>query len=375
LIALVNNIEVGIFLCDRAGKVLTVNHQACNLLGRQEHQLNGKDVRQLIQLDTQLMQPSALGSTGFTDTVSLDEGSYGIPIMVSTRPLVIEDQPCNLITAVNIERRKQAEQELVSLNESLEELVAERTQELADAQEALVRRNKVMALGNLSAVVVHELSQPLSAMNSLVATIQSKLSLGNVEGVAETAKRIEPISRKMDGIIKMLKNYSYFDSAELSICELRKLIDDSIELLRETIDEHKIQLELEYPQQSVFVKVNQLKFDLLLSNIIRNAIDAVSHREAPKIMLRVFIAHDKVSVVVSDNGDGIDETIIEHLFDAFQTTKQIGKGMGLGLSVANEIATEFGGHIEAKNLNSGGEFSITLPIADCVGAEQVERTA
>lgn len=372
LIALINNIEVGVFLCDQSGKVLTVNNQACKLLGKNESGLNGRNIRRLIQFDSNLMESQPLESMSFTDTVSLGNDLQRLPVMVSTRPVMIEDQPCNLVTAVNIERRKQAERELLALNESLEELVVERTQALEDAQEALVRRNKVMALGNLSAVVVHELSQPLSAMNSLVATIQNKLSSGNMQGVAESAKRIEPISQKMDGIIKMLKSYSYFNAAETEICELGELIDHSVELLRETLSENDIALQIAYADQPIFVKVNRLKFDLLISNIIRNAIDAVSEKAQPKIVVQMSNTSDNAMVVVSDNGDGIDDMIIEHLFDAFQTTKQVGKGMGLGLSVANEIASEFGGQIEAKNRPSGGEFSVSLPVASMSGEKQSE---
>ena len=108
-------------------------------------------------------------------------------------------------------------------------------------------------------------------------------------------------------------------------------------------------------------------------NLIGNAIDAMCGRPDPMVFVTVAVLGDAVTVVVEDNGPGIDEADLPKIFDPFFTTKDVGKGLGLGLSISYNIIRDFGGSITAENRREGGaRFSVTLRRADGKAVEAAE---
>ena len=93
------------------------------------------------------------------------------------------------MTIVNIKRRKAVEDELVAINEHLEDMIEDRTKKLQEAQAKLLQKNKATALGNMAATIVHELSQPLTAMNSSIAAINAKIKNARLLAIATLSRR------------------------------------------------------------------------------------------------------------------------------------------------------------------------------------------
>lgn len=258
--------------------------------------------------------------------------------------------------------RLHAEQKIKEINASLEEKVQKRTKALRDAQEELVQQSKVAALGQMAATIVHELSQPLSAMNSSIAAINLKVEKKNWEGAIQSINRLSPLGKKMNAVIKLLKSFSYQDDNALKNHELAPLINKSLTLYKDCLKEKNIHLKHLELQQNVFVKVNTVKLDLVIVNIIQNAVDAMEKCDHPEISISMESQKDIAIINIEDIGGGIDSRVMGQLFNPYFTTKDIGKGLGLGLSICHEIIREYGGEIEVKNSQHGAHFMIKLPL-------------
>ena len=114
--------------------------------------------------------------------------------------------------------------------------------------------------------------------------------------------------------------------------------------------------------EPIIIMGDQQRLEQVIINLLRNALDAVMHIEQPEI--KIFLYKDKSAIFsIRDNGIGISN--LDTLFEPFQTTKDPGKGLGLGLAISSNIISELGGMLQGKNLTSkGAEFQIVLPLFD-----------
>jgi C4-dicarboxylate-specific signal transduction histidine kinase len=117
-----------------------------------------------------------------------------------------------------------------------------------------------------------------------------------------------------------------------------------------------------------------VQLEQVLVNLIRNALDAVSDVKRPVIKIAVRASDAAVSISIADNGPGVPPEVIDRIFDPFVTTKPVGKGLGLGLSITYGIVQDFRGRIHASNRPQGGaEIVIELPRV-APGAALLEKT-
>jgi two-component system C4-dicarboxylate transport sensor histidine kinase DctB len=218
----------------------------------------------------------------------------------------------------------------------------------------------------MAATIVHELSQPLSAINSSASAVSAKISKQDWNGAKESANRLSPLSKKMHGGINLLKHFSYQDNEGQQKTALVATIHNALNSVIDIMHDKKITLDdsgINQPSSSdiIYVEANPLKLDLVISNIIKNAMDAAEKSDEAKIAVAIETAKQQVFVHISDNGGGIDPKIMDKLFSPYFTTKEVGKGLGLGLSISYEIIQEYNGKISAKNIGNGMCFTIQLP--------------
>jgi C4-dicarboxylate-specific signal transduction histidine kinase len=167
----------------------------------------------------------------------------------------------------------------------------------------------------------------------------------------------------MHNIIKLLKSFSYKDDDSVEHQDLAHLIEQSLRLIHDSLLEKNITLKLDQLEPSVYVRINPLKFDLVIANIIQNAMDAMEKCDNAMIKVAMSAAAGEAMLTIEDLGDGIDSRMMGQLFDPYFTTKEIGKGLGLGLSICHEIVREYGGRIQAENTPIGAKFIICLPLS------------
>jgi two-component system C4-dicarboxylate transport sensor histidine kinase DctB len=266
----------------------------------------------------------------------------------------------------------------VLVNELLEDKVEQRTLELRVMQAELMQKNRTTALGNMAATIVHELSQPLAAINSSVAAAQAKVANENWQGASESIQRLNPLSKKMNNVIGLLKSYSYEDESLVEEVEFADLVQQAIDVLHDRFQTEKITIKYENSYSEARVKVNPIKIDLAISNLLKNAMDAIESQDNAIIEITVekSIEPEKkttfVMVSVQDNGNGVDQAILDKLFNPYFTTKEVGRGMGLGLSITGEVIQEHDGSIDVKNTKKGACFSFALPV---VGEKSLKNNA
>ena len=245
----------------------------------------------------------------------------------------------------------------------LERLVEARTAELRTAQDGLVQAAKLAALGQMSAALVHELNQPLTAQRMHLASLRLLLDHGRLDEARAALERLDGLLTRMSGLTAHLKTYARKTPAGLrERADLAQVVDQALELLEARRAEVNAELLLELPRPA-WLLGDPIRLEQVLVNLLRNALDAVAERPTPRVTVSLRRDGDSWQLDVADNGGGIAEAHLEQVFDPFFTTKPVGEGLGLGLAVSSAIVQAQGGTLTAANGAEGAVFSLRLPAA------------
>ncbi len=255
---------------------------------------------------------------------------------------------------------------LQSVNADLRAEVTERQKterELREAQAELVQAAKMAALGQLSAGIGHELNQPLGAIRTYADNAKVLLDRDRLPDVEANLTQISGITARMAEIIRRLKTFARKPSHKIEAVCLRAAVDDALALMDSRIDGERI--EIEVPSEGAGVLADPVRLQQTLVNLVGNALDAMAKTQAPCLRFVAEPQGDQVALQVIDNGPGITDDALEHVFDPFYTTKDPGQGLGLGLSISYNILRDLGGSLIANNRPEGGAcFTLTLPKAE-----------
>ena len=292
-----------------------------------------------------------------------------------------------------LQRRRIIAQELAvkknlhRMNEELERTVARRTEALSKINKALkvevaerrhaetvlkstlqelVQAAKLVALGQMSASITHELNQPLAALRTLSANALTFMQRSEFNQVHENLQVICGLSERMGKITTQLKRFARKSPTYLDRVQVSSAISNSLFLLDARIRSANIELVREEPQDEVFVIAEPNRLEQVLINLIANAIDAMTevdnavHVRAHVLTISVSCEAEHVLINVRDTGVGIPEEVRRHLFEPFFTTKDQGHGLGLGLTISVSIIQEFGGTLDADIRGDGTVFTVKL---------------
>ncbi|MCC5901911.1 MAG: sensor histidine kinase [Halomonas sp.] len=244
----------------------------------------------------------------------------------------------------------------------LEERVQERTQALEDAQAELVQAGKLAALGTMAAGIAHELNQPLSGIRTYAANGERLLALGRLDMAGDNFQRIQVLSKRLARLIEQLKLFARKGGSRDSV-NLQASLDFVLELLEERFQQQQVRLERDGDwQQPLLVRGDEVRLEQLLTNLLRNALDALGNIPNGIIRLHAEVTLEQVLLTIHDNGPGLPQDVIEQMFDPFFTTKPVGEGLGLGLFISYGIVQDLGGKLSAGNHPAGGAwFRLALP--------------
>jgi len=259
----------------------------------------------------------------------------------------------------NITQRKKAEEILAGDRETLKKLVDERTAELLDTRERLTHARHLSDIGRLASTVAHELRNPLGAVKAAVYNIERKNKDESLE------KHINTIDKKLvssAAIIDDLLNYSKIRKPEYKNVPVKELITESIEELgnTENIKGIKIKTTFDVPANKT-LRADPAQLKQVVDNLLRNAAQAINNDGgAVNIVVSSDNRDNEFSIIISDNGPGIDKDDLKNIFDPFFSKKS--NGTGLGLSVCKQIITAHGGSIGITSTKGEGTtVYITLP--------------
>lgn len=253
---------------------------------------------------------------------------------------------------------------LNEVNEQLREQIKEREQAEADLREAqagLVQATKLAALGQMSAGVSHELNQPLAAIRSYSDNAKAFIERGNIQTASDNLQLITELADRMDRIIKNLRTYARDESISMRPVVVELPLKESLTLLQNRILNEAIEIDLQLPDESPSVMAGDVRLQQVFVNIISNAFDSMRSSPQKDLSIRVTEQGEQVLVSFADSGPGVPEALRAHVFDPFYSTKSVGEGMGLGLSITYGIVDQFGGKIEISDGPDGGAvFTVIL---------------
>jgi signal transduction histidine kinase len=255
------------------------------------------------------------------------------------------------------ERTAEAERlhaETVRRNEELAEINAR----LQSAQAQLVQSEKLAAVGQLTAGIVHDVKNPLAVIKGMAEELgeESGMDVYVIDGL----RTIRESAAKASTIVTDLLKFARQSTPEMHPRDMRQTIESSARLTEYLARKGKVEVEIEIPANAVIVTYDAQQIEQVLINLITNAIQAMPDGGNLKLSLRS--EDDQVVIKVSDDGIGIRKRDLARIFDPFFTTKPEGEGTGLGLSVSYGIVTRHGGSIDVDSLlGQGTTFTIVLP--------------
>jgi signal transduction histidine kinase len=223
-------------------------------------------------------------------------------------------------------------------------------------QQQLIRSEKLAAIGKLVSGVAHELNNPLTSICGF-----SELLLDEVRD-EDTRKKLEKInreSRRMQRIIDNLLRFARRKTLEQSPMDLELALRDAIALYDYRVRSENIELSTTIDPSLPRVVGDEDQMKQVFVNLLGNAVDAVSGGPQRRISVEMIARDTHVVIRFTDSGAGFSD--LNRAFDPFYTTKPVGKGSGLGLSICYGLIKEHGGEIRAENLQPGAVVIIELP--------------
>ena len=244
-----------------------------------------------------------------------------------------------------------------------------RTQEaFEEVRDELAHISRVTMLGELSASIAHEVSQPLASITINAEATQRYLA-EDPPKVSEARALVDRMVASIDrasNVIRRIRALSKKATPETARLDINEVIDETVPLIRSQATGHRVLLQLELGQKLPEVLADRIQLQQVVINLIINAIDAmkvVGDRPRELVIRSQLYENEKVLVAVQDTGVGIEPDEANRLFDAFFTTKP--DGMGMGLSICRSIIEAHGGRIWASaNAGPGATVQFTLPRAD-----------
>jgi C4-dicarboxylate-specific signal transduction histidine kinase len=270
-----------------------------------------------------------------------------------------------------------AKQSLLELNRELERRVRERTEaltvetaekmqaivELRKKDEALIQQSRQAAMGEMIGNIAHQWRQPLNAVGLLVQDLKLCYQYGEFsqEYLDASTEKIMQVIRHMSQTIDDFRS-CFTPDRDRKEFELEKVVRKALTLVEGSLAGKGIRVELD-AQQSPTLLGYPNEFSQVLLNIINNAIDAFGERccADPCVKVSLFCEGGKSVVAIADNAGGIEEQVIGRIFEPYFTTKEPGKGTGIGLFMAKNIVEKsMNGSLSARNTGTGAEFRIEV---------------
>jgi C4-dicarboxylate-specific signal transduction histidine kinase len=234
----------------------------------------------------------------------------------------------------------------------------------ADAKSQLAHIARVVSLGALTASIVHEVSQPLSAISLNASTCLRMLAADppDVEGARETARLTVRDGKRASDVVTGLRVLFSGGEPVTGQVDLNQATRDVLALVSSELRQNLVVLQLELLDRLRPVNADRVQIQQVILNLIVNALDAMRGVEGRQRRLVIRTDHEEgeVRFSVQDAGTGISPQVVHRLFEPFYTTKL--KGMGVGLAVSRSIVRDHGGRLwAASNDGPGATFSFCLP--------------
>lgn len=245
--------------------------------------------------------------------------------------------------------------DLATTNAQLLREISERSateQKLRGAQRALIEANRLAALGQMAAGVAHELNQPLAALRSFAGNSLTFLDRGRLEPLRDNLNQIIGLIERMARLTAQLKVFASRQQTGGGSASAAQAMQVVAGWFRERLDAAGVELRID--AGAVRLPLQPQALEQVLSNLVGNALDALAGRDGGVIALGAARHGTQLCLEVADNGPGIPQELRERITQPFFSTKPLGQGLGLGLSIVSDLIEGSGGRLEIESGAGGG---------------------
>lgn len=280
-------------------------------------------------------------------------------VLLQRRHIAVMRLAAEQATARELEERVRKRTD--ELRKEYEERIAAEAA-LRQAQNELMQSAKLASIGQMSAALSHEYNQPIAAIRAYADNAQAFLDKDRQDAARDNLTRISSMTERMAKLSKTLKSFARKPGTSMRDVSVPSLIKESVTLIEPHARDKKVDIAVVNIPADLTVRGGSLRLSQVLVNLLSNGIDAAENSAEKQVRLSVSHDADNVIFTVEDSGDGITEKDKESIFDPFVTQKDVGEGLGLGLSIAYNIVHDFGGEIEIGAGQLGGAaFYVKLP--------------
>jgi len=343
----------GIIVTDARGDVIMYNKAAERLLGYTSEEVIGKTnvkdlyPRGLARKIREMIMDDRTGRKGVLPPTELYvKNKAGEVIDISLSASILQNEKGEELAAIGIFKDLR---EMISVKRKLKE-----------TQDQLLQAEKLAAMGRLTSQIAHELNNPLYGIMNTLELLKAE--------IPETSKRRRLLDMSLSEIVRlsvMLKNMLTFSRPEEEArkdVDMNSFIEGIMMLMEKQLKEADIRLVTEFDGKIPTVKISPNQMRQVILNIVKNAIEAMPR--GGTLTLSTRCDDGTLKIAVQDTGLGMTDEVRQKIFDAFFTTKEQVRGVGLGLSVCYGIVQDHGGEIEVQSTpGKGSAFCITLPVA------------
>lgn len=246
--------------------------------------------------------------------------------------------------------------------------------QMQEAQKQLLHSCRLASLGEMAAGIGHELTQPLNAILLFARNCLKALDTpGNHEEMLK--KNLQIIVdrvNKASSIIATMRSFGRKVEEDRAPVDLNEIIRKILKFLEAQFNLSEIELDVRLAPTPCEVLGVEVRLEQVFLNLVQNAIQAMGRVDKPRLVIISRLTHcinltslrkePYVQVMVADNGEGISEEMQKKIFDPFFTTREVGTGMGLGLSIVDRIVRGFAGYIDVESApGKGACFSVYIP--------------
>ncbi|MFK7823501.1 MAG: ATP-binding protein [Oligoflexales bacterium] len=331
---------------DENGRLVSVNLKAVELLEYTEEELIGKSVFEIYA--DEVVHKVKIGfkqlkQEGIMDHIeSKLKSKSGKVIDVEMRSLSLYSEDGKFIKTFSIIRDIRA---------------------LNNMKSQLIQQSKLAAIGELASGIMHDIRNPLSVITSCNDYLLDQAIKNDDKKLMEKCRqKMTRASGKIQKLTDHLRSFSRLDQEKKETIDLRALMDDCLLMVENRVKESGATITCSDIDENTKILGRENQLEQVIINLLSNACDAIKENKNKSIDVKFSERGAYSQISIKDYGEGIKEENLEHIFDAFFTTKPKGLGTGLGLSISYAIIQDHGGELCVESsLGEGAEFIIKIP--------------